>query len=331
MRIVSLLPSLTELVCALGRRDDLVGVTHECDYPAGVERLPHLTRSRIPAAATSGEIDALVRQQAGSLYELDEPLLAALRPDLILTQEQCDVCAVNEQTVRRAAPAPGRSAQVESVNPTTLADLFAMFRLVGDLIDRAGEAELLVARFEATASEIARRARERSRTAPAGRLRVVLLEWLDPPFCSGHWNPKIIALAGGVEPIARAGERSRSLSWDEIAAARADVILVAPCGFTLDRAVAEVETLGERPEWRQLAAVRAGRVVIADGSAYFSRPGPRLETSLRIAAAAIDPDLCKDLAPPEGMGWRRAPSSRHAPRAVRRAPPEGMGWRRAPK
>ena len=134
---------------------------------------------------------------------------------------------------------------------------------------------------------------------------MVLLEWLDPPFCSGHWNPEIIDLAGGVEPIARAGERSRSISWDDVAAAQADVILVAPCGFTLDRALAEVETLCERPEWRHLAAVRAGRVVIADGSAYFSRPGPRLETSLRIAAAAIDPQHCEDLAPPEGMGWRR--------------------------
>jgi iron complex transport system substrate-binding protein len=302
MRIVSLLPSLTELVCALGRGDALVGVTHECDFPAGVERLPHLTTSRIPAAATSGEIDALVRQHAGSLYELDEPLLAALRPDLILTQEQCDVCAVNEQTVRRAAQGLRAPARVESVNPTTLADLFSIFRLVGELIDRAGEAEELVTRFESTAAEIARRARRSARTGPARQPRVVLLEWLDPPFSSGHWNPEIIALAGGVEPIARAGERSRSISWDDVAAARADAILVAPCGFTLDRAVAEVETLRDRPEWRLLPA---GRVLIADGSAYFSRPGPRLETSLRIAAAAIDPQHCEDLAPPEGMGWRR--------------------------
>jgi iron complex transport system substrate-binding protein len=309
MRIVSLLPSLTELVCTLGRGDALVGVTHECDYPAGVERLPHLTRSRIPAAATAGEIDALVRQQAGSLYELDEDLLAALRPALILTQEQCDVCAVNEQTVRRAAMSlPGRP-EVESVNPTAMADILAMFRRVGDLLDRASEAEELVARFEATAGEIARRHAETFRSGPAERPRVVLLEWLDPPFSSGHWNPEIIALAGGIEPVARAGERSRSISWDDVAAARADLILVAPCGFTLDRAVAELEGLRDRPGWRDLPAVRAGRVVVADGSAYFSRPGPRLETSLRIAAAAVDPGRCGDLAPPEGQGWRRLNAS----------------------
>src|SRR5262249_19744336 len=149
MRIVSLLPSLTELVCDLGRRGDLVGVTHECDHPPGVDRLPHLTRSRIPGAATAGEIDALVRQQAGSLYDVDARLLGERRPDLILTQEQCDVCAVNEATVRRAAMALPGQPRVESVNPTTLGQVFTMFRRVGALLDRAPEAEGLIERFEA--------------------------------------------------------------------------------------------------------------------------------------------------------------------------------------
>jgi iron complex transport system substrate-binding protein len=305
MRIVSLLPSLTELVCALGRGDDLVGVTHECDYPPGVEEKPQLTRSRIPGGTSSGEIDALVRQQSGSLYELDEALLAELRPDLILTQEQCDVCAVNESAVRHAAMKLTRRPQVESVNPTTLAEVLAMFGRVGAFLGRAEQAEELVARFEATAQELSRR---RAPDSPARSdpesLRVLLLEWLDPPFSSGHWNPEIIHLAGGVDPVGQAGQKSRSISWNDVAASHADVILVAPCGFTLDRALAELDAFRNRSEWRDLAAVRNGRVVVIDGSAYFSRPGPRLETSLRIAAAAIDPERFRDLAPPEGRGWR---------------------------
>ncbi len=189
MRIVSLLPSLTELVCALGRGDELVGVTHECDYPPGVELLPHLTRSKIPRDASSAVIDALVAGQGGSLYDLDEATLADLRPDLILTQEQCDVCAVNEATVRRAAlKLRGRPA-VESVNPTDLAGIFAMFRLVGELLDARIEAESLIRGFHETAATIALRLFRRTRPS------VVVLEWLDPPFSSGHWNPEIISLA----------------------------------------------------------------------------------------------------------------------------------------
>lgn len=297
MRIVSLLPSLTELVAALGRGDDLVGVTHECDFPPGVERLPHLTRSRIPLSASSAEIDALVAAQGGSLYELDAEQLGRLRPDLILTQEQCDVCAVNEATVRRVAAALPGSPHVESVNPTDLAGVHAMFRRVGDLLGARGAADDLVAAFETTAAEIARRLDGRAKKP------TLLLEWFDPPFSSGHWNPEIVALAGGVEVIASAGERSRRLNWDEVAQADPDVILLSPCGFTLERSADEWNALSERPEWTGLAAVRWGAVVVVDGSAFFSRPGPRLEASLRIAAAAIDPEVCGDLAP--AGGWER--------------------------
>jgi iron complex transport system substrate-binding protein len=299
MRIVSLLPSLTELVCALGHGDDLVGVTHECDFPPGVEGLPHLTRSRIPPSASAGAIDAMVAEQGGSLYELDGALLAQLRPDLILTQAQCDVCAVNEATVRRVAAGLPGTPHVESVNPTSLADVHAMFRRVGDRLgDRArAAADRLVAGFEATAAAIARR-----RSGRPTR-RVLLLEWFDPPYSSGHWNPELIAAAGGVEAIGRPGARSRRLTWDEVAGAAAEILVLAPCGFTLDRTEAELPTLDAHPEWTRQAAVQAGAVVLVDGSAYFSRPGPRLEASLRIAAAAIDPVACGDLAPEEG--WRR--------------------------
>jgi iron complex transport system substrate-binding protein len=297
MRIVSLLPSLTELVCALGRGGDLVGVTHECDFPAEVEALPHLTRSRIAASASSAAIDAAVSAQGGSLYELDAARLEALVPDLILTQEQCDVCAVNEATVRRAAAALPGTPRVESVNPTCLADVHAMFRRAGELVGAAHEAEALVARFEATEAEIARRRSGR----PA--LRVLHLEWFDPPFSSGHWNPELVERAGGVEVIGGAGERSRRLDWDEVAAADPDLVVLAPCGFSLERSEAELPALTGRREWKALRAAREGGVVLVDGSAYFSRPGPRLEASLRILAAAIDPEACGDLAPEPG--WRR--------------------------
>ena len=293
VRIVSLLPSLTELVAALDRLDDLVGVTHECDYPPGVESLPHLTRSRIPSSASSLEIDSAVSSQGDSLYELDGNLLASLRPDLILTQEQCDVCAVNESTVRRLASGLPGSPHVESVNPTDLLGVHSMFRRVGDLLDARPSAESLISSFWFTCSEISRRLSGRPPR------RTLLLEWFDPPFSSGHWNPELITLAGGVDVIARPGSRSRRLTWDEITQADPEVLILAPCGFILTRSALELPVFLSRPE---LSTLRAD-LILVDGSSYFSRPGPRLEASLRIAAAAIAPDVCGDLASEDG--WRR--------------------------
>ena len=291
MRIVSLLPSLTELVCALGRGDELVGVTHECDYPPGVEFLPHLTRSRISAGASSAAIDRAVVEQGGSLYDLDALTLADLRPDLILTQEQCDVCAVNEATVRRAALSLPHPPRVESVNPTDLAGVYAMFREIGTLLDASREADALRQSFEDLAEGIVARVGGRRRPS------VLLLEWIDPPFSSGHWNPELVQLAGGIEALARSGEKSRRIGWDEVVEADPEVIIISACGFTIERTESELPALLQRPEWRSLAAVRFGRVALTDGSAYFSRPGPRLKESLAIAAAAIHPEVCDDLAP----------------------------------
>lgn len=302
MRIVSLLPSLTELVCALGRRDDLVGVTHECDYPASVRELPKLTAGTIPAEAAGAEIDALVSAQRDGLYTLDEEMLQALRPDLILTQEQCDVCAVNERAVRLAAARLPGAPHVESVDPRTLDDVFAMFRRIGELIDRRVEAEYLVAGFHRTVRWICDFI-----TPTRPRPRVVLLEWLDPPYSSGHWNPDIIRLAGGREMLGRPGERSRRVTWEEIAAADPEVILVALCGFPIDRAERELAAVIDRPEWRALTAVREGRVALADGSAFYSRPGPRLEVGLRIAAGAMAPILFGTRDTRRGDAWRFLP------------------------
>jgi iron complex transport system substrate-binding protein len=278
-----------------------VGVTHECDFPPGIEALPHLTRSRIPTSASSAEIDATVAEQGGAIYELDGERLTRLRPELILTQAQCDVCAVEERTVRRwAASLPG-APHVESVNPTSLSAVHAMFRRIGELLGLPAAAEALIASFEATAAEIARR--RAGRPIP----NVVHLEWFDPPFVSGHWNPELVALAGGREILGRPGAPSRRASWAEVAAVAPEVVLLAPCGFTLERTLTELPSLQDRPEWRELPAVRQGRVALIDGSAYFSRPGPRLEASLRIAAAAIDPGACGDLAPGEGWKHYRVP------------------------
>jgi iron complex transport system substrate-binding protein len=297
MRIVSLLPSLTELVCALGHRAGLVGVTHECDWPPGVETLPHLTRSRIPRGSQSAEIDALVAEQGGSLYELDAAALQALKPALVLTQAQCDVCAVNEQTVRRVAESLPSRVSVESVNPTDLAGVFAVFQRVGDLLGARPQADALVARFEATAQQIASRRQGRPRPA------TVLLEWLDPPFTSGHWNPEILSLAGGREQLGRPGKPSRRSTWTEVAAAAPEVVIVSPCGFPLEQTLSEWPIVAARPEWRSFAAENRNHKAVVDGSAYFSRPGPRLEASLRIAAAVIDPERCGELAPEHGWQW----------------------------
>jgi iron complex transport system substrate-binding protein len=301
MRIVSLLPALTELVFALERGESVVGVSHECDHPPAARSLPYLTRSTISAeAGSSAEIDEMVSAIEDALYELDEGKLAELRPDLVLTQEQCAVCAVNETLVREAAGRLPGLPHVESVNPLTLEDVFLMFRRIGDLIDRRPEAESLIAGFKLTIGEIARRRRAAGHHA---KPRVLLLEWLDPPFCCGHWNPELIERAGGAEVLGRVGAPSRRLNWKQVAASQPELIIVAPCGFDLKRTEHELRAIEDRPEWRSLPAVRQGRVVLADGSDYFSRPGPRLEDSLKIAAAAIDPEACGDLGPPEGEGW----------------------------
>ncbi len=284
-----------------------MGVTHECDFPPGVEKLPHLTRSRIPSAAASAEIDRLVSEQAGSLYDLDEELLATLNPDLILTQEQCDVCAVNEATVRRAALALSGQPAVESVNPTTLGEVLAMF---GASVHCSTPTSLPSPWSRGSKRPLAR-------SAPTG----TSLDHKLPhacscssgstlPFAPGTGIPRSLNCAGGIEALGLAGQKSRRCTWDEVASSEPDVIIVALCGFPLERAVEELATFNDRPEWRDLAAVRNGRVAVVDGSSYFSRPGPRLETSLRIAAAAIDPERCLDLAPPETHGWRFWPATR---------------------
>lgn len=289
MRIVSLLPSATEIVCALGLEDRLVGVTHECDYPAFVRGLPKVTRTLIPADAASADIDRLVRQRLRTnraLYTLDLPALEALRPDLIVTQALCDVCAVAEDEVRAAACRLPGNPSVIHLEPQTLSDVLASVRQVARAAGVERRGEDLVARLRSRIEAVA------ARTAGVRRRwRVALLEWLDPPFCGGHWSPELVRLAGGVEGLGREGRPSRTLRWDEVLAWQPEVVFIACCGFSVERALQDVPPLDSVPGWLSLPAVRSGRVYVTNGSHYFSRPGPRLVDSLEILAHALHPDV----------------------------------------
>jgi len=289
MRIVSLLPSATEIVCQLGLESELVGVTHECDYPPFVRGLPKVTRSLIPSASTSREIDDLVRERLKhqrALYTLDLPTLTELRPDLIVTQALCDVCAVAEEEVRTAACSLPGQPHVINLEPTCLNDVFDCLRLVGDATGRHERAAEEVAKLQARIAAVEDRSAEIE-----NRPRVVVLEWIDPPFSSGHWSPELVRLAGGQEMIGAASERSRAIDWQEIVAVAPEVLIIACCGFDVPRTVADMPILRRYPGWDNLPCARLKRVYVVDGSAYFSRPGPRLVDSLEILAHTLDPAI----------------------------------------
>ncbi|MCS7080949.1 MAG: cobalamin-binding protein [Chloracidobacterium sp.] len=289
LRIVSLLPSATEIICALGLESQLVGVTHECDYPSFVRDLPKVTHTLIPTDATSLEIDGLVRERLQTnraLYTLDLPTLEALRPDLIVTQALCDVCAVAEEEVKAAACVLPGAPRVVNLEPQTLNEVFDSLFLVGEAAGCQARAVQVVTRLKARVAAVAERSAAVSR-----RPRVALLEWLHPPFSCGHWSPELVQLAGGEEVMGRPGVPSRTLTWEAIAAAQPEVIFIACCGFSVERTLEDVAQLAANPIWRTLPAVRQGRVYITDGSHYFSRPGPRLVESLEILAHALHPTL----------------------------------------
>ena len=285
MRIVSLLPSATEIVCALGLEDALVGVTHECDHPSSVLRLPKVTRTLVPTDASSREIDGIVRDRLGAgsaLYALDHAVLEGLRPDLIVTQALCDVCAVAEDEVRAAARRmPGRP-RVLNLEPETLDEVLGCVREVAEAAGCPDRGESVIASLRARVDQVIAKNRDVAR-----RPRVALLEWLDPPFSTGHWNPELIRLAGGEDGLGREGAKSVALRWEQVVAYRPEAIVIACCGFTAERALQETGALASVEGWADLPAVRDGRVLVADGAAYFSRPGPRLVDSLELLAHAI--------------------------------------------
>ena len=287
MRIVSLLPSATEMICALGLEDQLVGVTHECDFPAFVRGLPKVTNTLIPTDAPSPEIDRLVRQRletTRALYTLNLPMLEQLRPDLIVTQALCDVCAVAEEEVQAAACSLPGSPRVINLEPQTLSQVFGAIRQVAAAAGVSPKGEEVVEGLAARVEGVVAR-----RTALRSRPRVALLEWLDPPFSCGHWSPELVRLAGGVEGLGREGRPSRTLRWDEVIEWQPEVVFIACCGFDVARTMDDVPLLQRVPGWQDLLAVRLGQIYVTDGSHYFSRPGPRLVDSLEILAHTLDP------------------------------------------
>lgn len=289
MRIVSLLPSATEIICQLGLRDRLVGVTHECDFPAGVRELPHVTQNKIPASSTSAEIDQAVREQlAGqrSLYALDSKLLESLEPDLIVTQTLCEVCAVAESEVQRAVANLKSCPKILNLEPLTLSDLYLSIRQVAHAANCPDRGEECVSSLQHRVNSVVARYQNLN-----SRLRTLILEWIDPLFCAGHWNPELVELAGGQEMIGKVGKRSKTISWQELVEASPELLLISCCGFDIERTLQDVPLLESRAEWSSLPCVQNKRVYIVDGSTYFNRPGPRLIDSLELLAHALHPEI----------------------------------------
>jgi iron complex transport system substrate-binding protein len=296
VRIASLVPSATEMLFALGLGDQVVAVTHECDYPPEAAGKPHLTRSLVPAGLSAGEIDAAVRRLTGEgrhLYDLDEPALTELEVDLIVTQAVCEVCAVSYDDVVAVADRLPSRPRVISLDPSNLAEVLADVPRLGEAAGVADRAARLRADLERRL-ETVRRAVE-----GATRPSVLALEWLDPPFIGGHWVPEMIEIAGGEDVLGIAGRKSRTAEWDEIAAAKPEVVVAMPCGWDASQARSEVEGHA-----RDLAAVGADRIWAVDAAASFSRPGPRLVEGTELLAHLLHPDRVDA---PAGVPFERVP------------------------
>ncbi len=286
MRIVSLVPHATELLFALGLGDDVVGVTHECDYPPDVLTLPHLTRDELPPGLGSGEIDAAVRERTGrgdAIYGLDEQLLRELEPDLIVTQELCPVCAVSYEEVQAIAKNLPVCPEVIALDPRTFGETMVDVRTVAQATGALGPALDLIARQRARVDAV----QEAVMDEPL--VTVAALEWLDPVFVAGHWTPQLIEMAGGTDVLGLPGEPSLQATWELVAAAEPDVVVVMPCGYDAARSLEEAEAHAD-----QLRSLGARRVVAIDASATFSRPGPRLVDGLETLAHILHPRAVPD-------------------------------------
>jgi len=300
MRIISLLPSATEIVCAIGLADELVGVTHECDFPPDVAGIPVMTRSVHDLATASsrdihGQVTASVHG-GSSLYELDEAALAAAKPDLILTQELCRVCAVSYREVNEVARAIDADITVVSLEPTSIEGILNTISTVGAMTEAEDAALDLVESLRARLSTLEGRVQAR-RDAGGRSPRVVALEWLDPPFASGHWVPEQVRRAGGWELLGADGDRSVQTTWSAVIAVDPEMIMLMPCGFHLAETQAEWARTLRPPGYEELTAVRRGQVFALDGSAYFSRPGPRVIDGIELLAEIFDPAAFVDIAP----------------------------------
>ncbi len=301
-RIVSLIASATEIVCALGFEDYLVGRSHECDYPESVKRLPACTRPKLDVHAPSAEIDRQVRalvESAAAVYDVDAALLEQLDPDVIVTQSQCEVCAVSLRDVERAVGDwTHKCPRIVSLKPDSLADVWHDIERVAVALGAHDRGVELIGRLRRRMNDVAERTSHLSE-----RPRVACVEWVDPLMAAGNWVPELVSLAGGVSLFGEAGKHAPGMTWQQLAAADPDAIVLMPCGFDLARTLAEAEMLEDKAEWKSLRAVRQGRVYATDGNAYFNRPGPRLAESLEVLAEVLHSGAF--VLQHEGTGWRR--------------------------
>lgn len=300
-RIVSFLPSATEMVCALGLSDQLVGITHECDYPPEAQGKPIVVRNALPIESMSQrEIDIAVaaRLREGlSLYEVDENLLQELAPDLILTQNLCQVCAPSGNEVSHLLKLLPKQPQILWLTPKSLEGIADNIRELGRATGRVKEAEELVAGGRARLERLAAVTRKLTE-----RPRVFCLEWLDPVYCSGHWMPEMVWIAGGVDELSRAGSDSVRIPWDDVLKWEPEVLIVTPCGLNLDKVIEQAQQLLSYPGWNDLPAVREGRVYAVDANSYFARPGPRVVEGTELLAHLIHPQL---------FSWEGSPKAYH--------------------
>jgi len=288
LKIISLLPSATEIVFALGLGDSLEGVTHECDYPAEAREKPVVMRPSLPSGPLSSrEIDAAVREKMNAkepLYVLDRALIQRVQPDVILTQDLCRVCSIATGQVEDALADLGIDAKVLSLDPNTLEEIFVSIEAVGKLLEREDAAKGITEGLRARVETVKRT----SLRLPT--IRVLAQEWLDPPFAGGHWVPEMVEVAGGTNLLAEKGQPSREVTWRQIRDAIPEVIAYMPCGYYLDEAEEEAVRLYANPEFADTPAAREGNVFAVDATSYFSRPGPRIVDGLEILAWAVHPE-----------------------------------------
>ncbi len=301
LRVISLLPSATEMVVALGGLGNLVGVSHECDTPADVKILPRLSEPKFDPDGTSREIEDRVRavlEEALGVYRIDGERLKALKPDVIITQSHCQVCGVSEAGLLAAVEQwLDYLPDIVTLMPTDLAGVWDDTRKIAEALGREPEGEVFIQRITEAMQAIAAKAHQAG-TKP----RVSFIEWLDPLMAGGNWMPELVDMAGGINLISRAGEKSPWTSFDDMEQADPDLIFVAPCGFELDACERDLREISQNPSWQGLRAVQSGQVFYADGHHYFNRPGPGFLTSLKILAEIFHPDIF----PPDNFGkWKK--------------------------
>jgi iron complex transport system substrate-binding protein len=299
-RIVSLLPAATEIAAALGLMENVVGVSHECDFPEEANARPRVTRCPVHESwLSSREIDDWVRRalrENGTIYTIDEMLLRKLRPDVILTQRLCDVCAVAYGTVARLAESLPGPPQVVNLEPSSLSDIFDDIRRVGKACGMTDRADKVVAELSTRVKGVRERAAKIS-----ARPRCFLMEWIDPPFCSGHWGPELVEIGGGHDPLGRKHQPSVEIKWEAVLQARPEVIVLALCGYDVDRARRDYDLLRKFPGFDSLPAAQKNRIHIVDASAYFARPGPRIVDSLEILASILHPEEFPEFHESDGL------------------------------